>query len=142
MKAAGTRVSFKFDMPSRVEQGSGVVSPDGDEGFLVLDDVRLDSGKSAARIWIPLHKLRLLWADELPAGSGHDRIRGFKVSRETVLLMGDVVLDADRIAWAMYSDKLLRSASFNHDHALTLDQLVDARGPITFHGHDDDEAGN
>ncbi|WP_037184895.1 hypothetical protein [Rhodococcoides fascians] len=148
MRAAGTRVSFKFEMPSRTEQGSGVISADGEDGFLVLDDARFDSGKSAARIWIPLTKLRLLWADELPALSDSSREkstagrRGSPVSPGTVLMMGDLVLDRSGYAWSMFSDKRLRSGWFSDEYALTLGELVEMRGPITFHGHDDTDDEN
>ncbi|WP_155291737.1 hypothetical protein [Rhodococcoides fascians] len=134
-------------MPSRTEQGSGVISADGEDGFLILDDARFDSGKSAARIWIPLTKLRLLWADELPALPDSSREkstagrRGSPVSPGTVLMMGDLVLDRDGFAWSMFSDGVLRSGRFDSDYALGLFDLVDLRGPITFFGHDNGEAG-
>lgn len=144
MRAAGTRVHFLFDMPLRTEQGTGVVSADGDDGFLVLDDARFDDGTSCERVWIPLLKLRKLWANELPAAparSANGLPAGAEVRPSTFLWIGDVVLDRSGSAWAMHTDKLLRSASFSDRYALTLAELIDTRGPILFHGHDDDKAG-
>lgn len=134
MRAAGTRVHFTFDMPQRTEQGVGVISAEGDDGFLVLDDARFDNGNSAARVWIPFAKLRMLWANELPAEPlPNQPLR----EGDRVLAVGDLVLDRYGFAWVMFADGLLSSARFP-GVALTPGDLARRHGPLTFHGHDDD----
>lgn len=67
MRTAGTaRLTFRYSLPSGPMCGTGVASPAVEPGYLVLDDVRLDTGEEIGRLWIPLPLDGLLFARELP----------------------------------------------------------------------------
>lgn len=66
MRSAGqSRLHFAYSLPSGDVAGTGVASTAVEPGYLVLDDVRLDSGDEYARLWVPLPLDGVLYAREL-----------------------------------------------------------------------------
>lgn len=62
------RLHFQYSAPTGARSGTGVVSTTAEAGFLVLDAVRFDDGTEAARVWVPLGLVELLWSNEAVSG--------------------------------------------------------------------------